>query len=76
MLGRKEPYTEIGISRVPCVRCGKSSSQQWQVCALDNRYFGVCTTCDVDLNDLVLSFFRIPELHKFMKRYREKLGVR
>ena len=57
---RTKPYTETGIKRVPCLRCGKPSRQQWQICALGNRYYGICNTCDVKLNRIVLTFMNIP----------------
>ena len=53
---RRKPYTEIGIKRVPCFRCGKPSSTQWQICSLDNEYKGLCTSCDIMLNIIVLQF--------------------
>lgn len=53
-MARKTPYTEIGISRVPCARCSKPSRYQWQICA-DKRVFrGICTECDIELNTMVM----------------------
>ena len=51
---RREPYTETGINRVPCERCGKPSSTQWQICATGNQWAGVCVECDIALNELVM----------------------
>ena len=56
MRGRRKPYTEIGITRVPCTRCSNPSEHQWQVCANGNRYVGVCKRCDLELNRMVLEF--------------------
>jgi hypothetical protein len=70
--GRREPYTERGIKRIPCARCGEPSSQQWQCCANDNRYLGVCDSCDVDLNRRVLRFFRFKNADELMKKYKTK----
>ena len=69
---RKKPYTEIGIKRVPCFRCGKPSSQQWQICALNNEYKGVCNDCDFELNKIVLEFMGIPKkkIYCLMEDYR------
>lgn len=53
---RKKPYTQIGITRVPCVRCGKPSAHQWQICADGNQWRGICLRCDVALNRLVMRF--------------------
>jgi len=69
MKGRKKPYTDIGIKRIPCARCGKPSRQQWQVCANDNLYLGVCDNCDVELNRVVLDFMKVPNRKTLMKRY-------
>jgi len=66
---RKKPYTKTGISRVPCLRCGKPSIQQWQICSLDNKYAGVCTECDIELNKLVLKFMRVKERRQIIKKY-------
>jgi len=68
-LGRKRPYTERGISRVPCARCGEASAYQWQVCANDNRWMGVCARCDVALNALVLRWFRMPDWRQKIEKY-------
>lgn len=66
---RKKPYSEIGISRILCKRCGKPSTQQWQVCANSNLYLGVCNKCDVELNKMVLKFFRFKNWEKLIKDY-------
>lgn len=70
--GRRKPYTARGISRVPCSRCGKPSTQQWTVCANGNRYLGCCNDCDIRLNWLALEFFKVPNRVALMKRYEEK----
>ena len=69
---RKKPYTEIGIKRVPCFRCSDPSVHQWQVCALNNDYHGLCKDCDFELNKLVLEFMGIPkkEAYCLMEDYR------
>lgn len=53
-MNRKTPYTERGISRVPCTRCGEPSVHQWQICADGNRWRGLCNKCDIKLNALVM----------------------
>lgn len=67
--GRRKPYTQIGISRVPCSRCGKPSYHQWQICANGNRNVGICLDCDVLLNKRVLKFMRIPNAEQLMLEY-------
>jgi len=71
---RRKPYTAIGISRVPCARCGAPSSAQWQVCADGNQWRGLCTSCDVALNALVLRFMRIPEYEQKTRAYQLQKG--
>ena len=74
---RRKPYTEIGIKRVPCFRCGKPSVKQWQICSLNNEYKGLCWECDVGLNRIVLKFLRIPptEIHRLMDDYKITIFV-
>jgi hypothetical protein len=69
--GRRKPYTERGIRRLPCARCGKPAKTQWQVCADNNLYRPVCARCDVMLNGLVLRFMRDPEVVKKMRTYQK-----
>lgn len=51
MLSRKRtsPYTERGIARVPCVKCGQPSRFQWRICATGS-WHAVCRDHDVDIN--------------------------
>ena len=57
MNGRRRPYTEKGIRRLPCARCDNAASYQWQICADGNLYRTICNACDDELNELVLKFF-------------------
>lgn len=75
-VGRRAPYTAIGIRRIPCARCGKPSTQQWNACAIGNRYLGVCTECDIELNALVLRFFRIANWRCLVRDYAIRLRRR
>jgi len=68
--GRKKPYTEIGISRVPCCHCGKPSVHQWQICANDNRYLTLCQDCDVEVNRWALEFMKIPNALQLLLMYK------
>lgn len=72
---RRRPYSEIGIRRIPCARCGQPSAFQWNICADGNRYRGLCAPCDVALNALVLSFIRDPEARAKIARYARAKGV-
>ena len=67
--GRKKPYTQIGIRRLSCQRCGKPAIHQWQICSNDNRYLPICSNCDVALNRLALKFMRIENVEELMANY-------
>jgi hypothetical protein len=73
--GRRKPYTEIGIKRIPCRRCGKPSKYQWQCCANDNRWFGLCSECDIELNRfLLIDFFNLPNGAALLAKYEAELS--
>lgn len=69
---RRKPYTEIGISRLSCIRCGEHASYQWQICSDNNNYRPICTECDIKLNRLVLKFMRHPHFGQLADEYAEK----
>ena len=71
---RRKPYTERGLYRVPCLRCGSPSTQQWQICSLGNKWAGVCTACDIELNKLVLMFIGIKNWRQIIKKYEERIS--
>lgn len=72
---RRTPYTDAGIRRVPCAKCGEPSQCQWQICA-DKRVFrGLCVECDVALNALVLSWVGDPDASKKIAAYRKGRGL-
>lgn len=58
--GRKQPYTEKGIKRMSCVRCGERAMFQWSACADGNLWRPICLTCDVELNRMVLKWMGDP----------------
>lgn len=65
---RRKPYTEAGIKRVPCLRCGEASSYQWNICSLPG-FHGICTPCDIALNRLVLHFMNVPTAADLAETY-------
>lgn len=69
MTNRTEPYTKAGIKRLRCIRCGAKATAQWNVCADKGRYRPICTACDMDLNRLVLAWFKHPERERLMNEY-------
>jgi hypothetical protein len=46
---------------------------QWNVCANDNRYVGICAECDIALNRLVLRWMKFENWRALMKRYAAKV---
>jgi hypothetical protein len=71
---RRKPYTEAGIRRMPCFRCGQPAEYQWQVCADNNVYRPICAECDIALNTLVLMFMRDPDRDQKMKEYVKRVA--
>lgn len=69
---RTKPYTQTGIRRIPCKRCGNPSVHQWQICADNNVYRGLCMRCDIALNALVLRWMRFKNWKKIINKYSRK----
>lgn len=69
--GRKKPYTNEEIKKLPCCRCGKPSSFQWQICSDGNLYRPICIDCDIALNKLVLEFMDFPDRDEKIKEYEK-----
>lgn len=66
---RLHPYTEIGIRRVQCFRCGEQAQFQWQICADQNQYRPICKECDIELNKLVLEFMGFENREEMITKY-------
>ena len=58
---RHKPYTEIGLLRKKCIKCGKPATTQWQICSDSNNWRPLCAKCDIELNSLVLYFMEHPK---------------
>lgn len=71
---RRTPYSERGIRRVRCFRCGAPSRFQWQICADGNVFRGLCSECDVALNELVLRWMGDAEVDVKIAAYRKRLA--
>jgi hypothetical protein len=69
--GRREPYTEAGIRRVPCFRCGARARHQWRACA-DGLWRPLCLDCDIELNRLTLVWMAHPDRERLMAAYEAK----
>lgn len=72
---RTEPYTERGIRRMTCFRCGRPARFQWQICSDGNQYRPLCTPCDVMLNALVLNWAGFPDADDKIKAYAKEKGI-
>jgi hypothetical protein len=66
---RRKPYTEIGVRRLKCFRCGQRAEHQWNVCA-DGCHRPICVECDVALNELVLRWMGDKDWKEKIRRYR------
>ena len=60
-----------------CTRCRRNPGvHDWtlEACASDKTVRGtLCHECDIDLNDMMLSMFRVRGKTKMMEAYRDKL---
>jgi hypothetical protein len=69
---RRTPYTERGISRIPCVKCGSPSHHQWRICCT-NAYTAVCRPCDETINAIIAKWaFGPDEANKLLAKYRQQ----
>jgi hypothetical protein len=69
--GRIKPYTQRGIKRVPCIKCGQPSKYQWGICSNQNRNLPVCTDCDIELNKIFLDFANFPNKEELLHAYEK-----
>lgn len=67
--GRSTPYTEVGIRRLPCVRCRHPASFQWNACSDGNLWRPLCLDCDIELNRMVLTWMGDPDAEAKAERY-------
>ena len=70
MLGRRKPYTRIGLKRLSCARCGDPASRQ-VVFPVDDLWRPMCRQCEEELNLLYLVFMEDPDITKKIAKYRE-----
>lgn len=73
MHGRRRPYTDAGIKRVPCARCGSPARYQWNICSDGNLFRPICEACDVALNRLVLRWMGFKDWRNKIRRYIENM---
>ena len=72
---RTEPYTEVGIKRLKCIKCGAEAEFQWNICADNGYYRAICGDCDVLLNEAVLTFMGHPNVEGLISRYKLKKAL-
>lgn len=72
MTKRTKPYTELGIRRMKCARCGAQAEYQWQICSDGNQYRPICKACDIALNELVLEFVGFTDREEMIEKYKER----
>ncbi len=72
-MGRRKPYLERGIGRLPCFRCGKPATFQWSICADGNLQRPLCAGCDVELNDHVLQWAGDPDAQAKIDAYVQRV---
>lgn len=71
MSRRTTPYTESGVRRLNCFRCGGKADSQWQVCADLRTFRPLCVACDIALNALVLKWMGDPQWAKKIAHYKK-----
>ncbi len=66
-----------GVVQKICVHCGKPATRDWDMnfCADGNvkRRLDLCDDCDLDLNEYLLHFFRVPAAEEKLEAYRRQL---
>jgi hypothetical protein len=69
--GRRQPYTAIGIARLPCsVRgCSNKAHASWQACANGRRHTPLCLEHDIAMNRMVLEFVGFENVEELMAAY-------
>jgi len=73
---RRKPYTEAGIQRLRCIRCGGQAVHQWQICSDFNNWRPICLPCDVALNVLVLEWFGHPWADILIESYKKEAAAK
>ena len=74
--GRRKPYTQTGIRRLKCVRCGNQAEFTWQICSDGNLHRPICRECDIKLNEMVLKWAGFDDWQEKMYKYRVELAKR
>lgn len=70
--GRRKPYMQIGVERLPCYRCGQKAYFTWQICSDERLHRPLCRDCDIALNEMVLRWMGFVGWRGMIKRYRSR----
>ena len=73
---RIKPYTNIGIKRMKCFKCGEKAAAQWQICSDSNQYRPVCLKCEFELNELVLKWAGFDDWEDKLNKYKHRINER
>lgn len=72
---RPRVYTDRGLKRVGCSRCGAPASEQWQLraCVTGRMlWYPLCLAHDIELNRLVVEFLQVPRGDELLAAYIER----
>jgi hypothetical protein len=73
--GRKKPYTEAGIKRLPCICCGEPAEYQWNICSDNNLWRPLCVACDIKANAIFLKMMKDPDMKLKLAAYCKSKGI-
>jgi hypothetical protein len=71
LIGRRKPYTRIGLKRLSCARCGDPASRQ-VVFPIDDLWKPMCVKCEEELNLIYLIFMEDPDIDEKIAQYHEE----
>lgn len=60
---------------IPCARCGRDGVAVWKACA-DKDWRVLCDACDVEANQMLLAFLKVPQPTRRINRYRLTMDLR
>jgi len=74
-IGRRKPYTAIGIRRMKCsvAGCENRAEHQWNCCANGNLWMPLCLDHDIELNAKTLEWMGHPNATELSRDYAAAL---
>ena len=58
-----------------CYRCKKKATQSWNICSDGNKLRWVCLKCDVEINEMLLKFFRFRNWKSKIEKYKKEMDL-